>query len=175
MRAKCFIGILILSLAVGTYRAQEKQKSEQKPSSGSAAAAPAAPQAPRDYKISPEDAARKNPVRFTEGSVSRGKKLFLNQCAMCHGQKADGKGELAADMQIAPPDFTIPEILKKRADGELFMIIAVGSDTMPGQGKRMLDKHRWDIVNFLRAASGKQPEKSDEKEEDARYVIVPTH
>lgn len=104
--------------------------------------------------------------------MERGKKLFQTQCAMCHGEKGDGKGELAAEMKIQPPDFTKPETPKNRTDGELFTIIDTGSDIMPGQGKRMRDRHKWEIVNYLRALGGKTPEKSTQKELDEDAVPV---
>src|SRR5689334_13480783 len=71
---------------------------------------------PHAYDISPEEKARKNPMRFTELSVARGRKLFLSQCAVCHGVKADGKGNLGVEMKISPADFTNPETLKNRTD-----------------------------------------------------------
>jgi len=43
-----------------------------------------------------EDKARKNPVKFTEFSVRTRQEDLRNQCAICHGDKGDGKGELAA-------------------------------------------------------------------------------
>lgn len=45
-------------------------------------------------------------------------------------------------MKVTPPDFTKPETLKDRTDGELFAMISAGWETMPGQGKRMTDLHK---------------------------------
>ena len=74
-------------------------------------------------------------MKFTEFSVERGKKIFTTQCALCHGTKGDGKGELAADMKLSLPDFTKPDTLKERTDGELFAIIGAGKEPMPAQGR----------------------------------------
>lgn len=173
MLAKCLSGLLAICLAAGSFWAQEKPKPEEKKPSGAAPAAPATAPLPHTYKISPEDAARKNPVKFSEVYVERGKKIFRTQCAMCHGANADGKGELAEEMKINPPDFTKPETLKDRTDGELFAIIGAGSDGMPGQGNRMAERQKWQIVNFLRAASGKVPEKATGKEPEENIILVP--
>lgn len=167
------MGLLVLFLAAGNFWAQEKQKPEEKPASGTAASAPATSQTSHNYNISAEDAARKNPTKFNEVSVERGKKIYLTQCAMCHGTSADGKGEMVEEMKIHPPDMTKPEALKNRTDGELFAIIGVGNEVMPGQGKRMTDQHKWNIVNFLRAAGGKTPEKATGKEPEENVILVP--
>jgi len=172
MAARHLIGLLVLVLAMGGLGAQEVQKEEKAPS-GSAASTAAAPQTIHGFNISPEDAARKNPTKFTTVSVERGKKVFMTQCAMCHGETGDGKGDMVAEMKINPPDFTKPETLKDRTDGELFAILGAGSEVMPSQGKRMSDDHKWNIVNFLRSLSGRVPEKATGKEPEENIILVP--
>ena len=168
-----FLGLLLFCLTVGSFWAQEKQKPEEKAPSGATASAPATPPGPHPFNLSPEDAARKNPLKLTPGSVERGKKIFRTQCAMCHGEKGDGKGEIAEEMEINPSDFTKPETLKNRTDGEVFAIIGVGSEVMPGQASRMREREKWHIVNFLRATGGKVPEKPSDKEAEEDVILVP--
>lgn len=172
MSARYLFGVLVLCLAVGVFRAQE-QKPEEKPASGTAASGQAAAEPVHAAKITDEDKARKNPTKFNTVSVERGKKIFVTQCAMCHGETGDGKGEAVAEMKINPPDLTKPETLKDRTDGELFAIIGAGSDVMPGQGTRMTETHKWNIVNFLRMLSGKVPEKATGKEPEENVILVP--
>lgn len=115
MKMKLVWSLLILGLAAGTYRAQEKQAAK-----GDQSAAPAAnagQTTTHNYNMTQEDKDRKNPIRFTDFSVERGKKIYGFQCAMCHGEKLDGKGDLAEEMKIQPTDFTKPEVLAKRTDG----------------------------------------------------------
>jgi len=154
----------------GVLLAQQTQKPEEK---AAAAAAQTASKGPHNYNLTAEDIARKNPVAFTETSVARGKKLYQSQCAMCHGQNGDGKGEVVEEMKINPPDFTKPENLKDRTDGAWFVILGAGSDAMPGQGTRMKDKEKWDLVNYLRAVGGKVPEKATAKEPEENIILVP--
>ena len=170
MRSK--ILILILVLATSYLWAQEKKETPP-PAQQAPAAAPEAPAAPHPATVSAEDKARKNPVSFTEVSVARGKKIYATQCALCHGDKGDGKGELAADMKLALPDFTKPDTLKERTDGELFAIIGGWKDPMPAQAGRLTDTHRWNLVNYLRAVSGKVPEKATGKEPEENVILVP--
>jgi mono/diheme cytochrome c family protein len=152
--------------------AQEKKAENHAAAPASDQTAQAQPAHPA--VVSEEDAARKNPNKFTDVSVARGKKVFETQCSMCHGANADGKGEMVQEMKINPPDFTKEETQKKWTDGALFTFIGSGAgSTMPGQGSRMADKQKWDIVNFLRAAGGKVPEKSNEKAGDENVIYVP--
>ncbi|MGD1103789.1 MAG: cytochrome c [Terriglobia bacterium] len=160
---------LVLVLVTGCLWAQEKK--ETPPPAG--AATTAAPAAAHPATISAEDKARKNPVKFAQVSVDRGKKIYGTQCALCHGDKGDGKGELAADMKLNVPDFTKPDTLKNRTDGELFAIIGAGQDPMPSQGSRLTDIHRWNLVNYLRALSGQVPAKSTGKEPEENVILVP--
>ena len=172
MRSKTLI--LVLVLATGYIWAQEKK--ETPPPAGQAtapAAAPAATPSPHPTTISAEDKARKNPVGFTEVSVARGKKIYVTQCALCHGDKGDGKGELATDMKLALPDFSKPDTLKERTDGELFAIIGGWKDPMPAQTGRLTDTHRWNLVNYLRSVSGKVPQKATGKEPEENVILVP--
>lgn len=169
MSSKLMLGFLMCCVSTGIWGAQEEKKSEEKPAASSTE--PAAPV--HQVVISAEDAARKNPVKFTQASIDRGKKIYNTQCAMCHGANADGKGEMVEEMKLNPPDFTKPDTLKKRTDGEWFAIIGSGTASMPGQGNRMTDKHKWDLVNFLRAKGGKVPEKSTEKEPEENVILVP--
>jgi mono/diheme cytochrome c family protein len=162
MRAKRVIGVLIFFSGVGVFWAQEKQKPEEK-SLPAAVPQTTTAQCPDVYKITPKDKARPNPVRFTEASVVRGRRIYFYQCAMCHGEKGDGKGVVAlmpTSCRSTLPDFTKVDTLKDRTDGDLFAILGQGSDTMPGLAKVLEEKQRWDLINFLRATSGRVPEES---------------
>jgi cytochrome c1 len=161
--------LLVMVLAAGCLWAQEKKE----PESPSTATTTATPVSPHPATISAEDKARKNPVKFTDVSVQRGKRIYNTQCALCHGVKGDGKGDLAADMKLTMPDFTNPDTLKDRTDGELFAIIGAGKEPMPGQAGRMPEVQRWNLVNYLRALSGKTPEKSSGKETEENVITVP--
>lgn len=166
MRSICSVGALILAAATFGVTQQQQKPVENPPP---AAAGPVLTNP--HYEISEEDKARKNPLPFTDASVERGRKLFATQCAMCHGATGDGKGELAKDMNVALPDFTKSATLQKRTDGELFKILSLGNEAMPPQDKRMSEIHRWQIINFLRAAGGAVPKKSTGQEaSDEQYV-----
>jgi len=172
MKLKILLAGLAIFIVGGSYLAQEKKGDQQSSAPASQQAASAS--SPHNFVISPEDAAKKNPIRFTDASVNRGKKVFATQCALCHGEKGDGKGDLAKEMSLNLPDFTQPDTLSKRADGELFTIIAAGNDPMPSQKGRMPEAQTWNVVNYLRALGGKVPAKATPKEAaDENIVLIP--
>jgi mono/diheme cytochrome c family protein len=177
MRSKYVLGLLALVLTCGAFAAQESKKPPQEATQAPSAAATQTLTTPHTYKISEAQKARKNPVSFTDLSVARGEKTYRSQCAMCHGQAGDGKGDLAREMGVQPPDFTKPETLGSRTDGELAAIIGEGSETMPGQGNRMKENEKWQLVNFLRALSGKVPpkatEKQKEEDQNQNMLVIP--
>jgi hypothetical protein len=76
-------------------------------------------------------------------------------------------------MKLTLPDFTKPDTLKARTDGEIFAIIGGWKDPMPSQAGRLTDTHRWNLVNYLRAVSGMVPEKATGKELEENIILVP--
>ena len=108
-----------------------------------------------EYKIPPEAAAKVNPVKPTSESLAKGKKLYGYDCAMCHGKNGDGKGDMASDIKNVT-DFTNPDALKNRTDGELFYITRNGKgDDMPPEGDRAKDEDIWNMVNYIRSFAKK--------------------
>ena len=106
-------------------------------------------------KMSPEDAARKNPVSPTPEGLAEARKFFGYNCAMCHGKSGDGKGDLVADMKLELRDWRDAAALEKVTDGELFWIISNGRGKMPGEGDRTPEKRRWNFVNLVRSFAKK--------------------
>jgi mono/diheme cytochrome c family protein len=113
---------------------------------------PAPKTTPPSYAAIPVEAARQpNPVKSSPESLARAKKWWTLDCAMCHGSAGDGKGSLAADMKLKIADFTDPNTLKDRTDGELFYIIKNGHQDMPPEGDRIKPEENWDLVNYVRS------------------------
>jgi mono/diheme cytochrome c family protein len=106
-------------------------------------------------KMTPEDAAKKNPVPSTPEGLAEVRKLYGYNCAMCHGKTGDGKGDLAADMKLELRDWRDPASLEKVTDGELFWIVSNGKGKMPGEGDRAQEKMRWNYVNLVRSFAKK--------------------
>ncbi len=90
-----------------------------------------------------------NPVKPNAVSMAHAKKMYGYDCALCHGAKGDGKGEIAADMKLK--DWTDPAALKDLTDGQLFYIIKNGRGQMSGEGDRVKSEDLWNMVVIVRS------------------------
>lgn len=103
-------------------------------------------------QMTPEDAARKNPITPTTEGLAEARKLFGYHCAMCHGKDGDGKGDLAVEMKLELHDWHDASSIEKMTDGELFWIVSNGKGKMlGGEGDRTPEKMRWNLVNLVRS------------------------
>lgn len=112
------------------------------------------------YSAIPVEAAKaQNPVKSSPESITRAKKWWTLDCAMCHGKDGNGQGETAKEMKLKIVDFTDPKTLKDRTDGEIYYIIKNGHNDMPAEGPRIKAEDGWDLVNYVRSlAKGKDAE-----------------
>jgi mono/diheme cytochrome c family protein len=115
--------------------------------SAQTAVAPALPAIPA------EAIAMVNPVKPTPEGVTHAKKMYGWDCAVCHGEKGDGKGELSATMKLK--DWTDAASLKDMTDGELFYIIKNGRGQMTGEGDRAKTADLWNLVVVTRSFAKK--------------------
>jgi mono/diheme cytochrome c family protein len=100
-------------------------------------------------------AASTNPVKPTAVSQGRAKKLYAQDCSMCHGDNGNGKTDLAKDMSLTLNDWTDPKPLAALSDQQLFDIIRKGKgEKMPAEeASRAKDDDVWNIVIYIRAMS----------------------
>jgi mono/diheme cytochrome c family protein len=104
----------------------------------------------------PADAAKMvNPVKATAESQAHAKKVYGYDCAMCHGENGNGKGDLVADLKLTLKDYTDPAALKDLSDGEIFYIIKNGKGQMTGEGERAKPEDIWNMVIYVRSLSKK--------------------
>jgi S-disulfanyl-L-cysteine oxidoreductase SoxD len=93
-----------------------------------------------------------NPVPRTARSVQRGRIIFLDRCACCHGAEGHGGGPVSKFFPPAP-DLSYVAV-KVRSDGYIFGTMTFGGRAMPALAEGLSTKERWDIVNFVRATQG---------------------
>ena len=98
-------------------------------------------------------AADMNPLKMTtENSgelLKLGKKLFIANCAHCHGEKGDGNGPMMENGLFAGvPDYAN---LKELSDGQMFYSIYYGKGMMGAHSSILNKKEIWTIVHQIRS------------------------
>ena len=101
----------------------------------------------------PEAAKIQNPVGSSPESIEKGKSIFLNKCAPCHGPKADGTPQIMVEGALTPANLTHAKYIYGTSDGEVFTNIKNGilpDLNMPTWDGSIADNDIWNIVNFLK-------------------------
>jgi len=110
--------------------------------------------------------------QVTPEFVARGKQLYDQNCAVCHGAKGDGKGDAAAFLLPKPRDFVTANYRLRSTlntqlptDEDLFRSISLGmpGTPMPPWRHILNDSDRWALVEFVKTFSPKfkEPEKPE--------------
>ncbi len=84
-------------------------------------------------------------------STPRARQLYTYDCAVCHGEKGDGKGDMSADFPGKIRDWTDPASLKDFNDEQLLTIIRDGAGDMPPEGKRAKKNELLALVGLVRS------------------------
>lgn len=90
----------------------------------------------------------KNPLPYTEDNVNEGKALYTIYCAICHGDKGDGKGTLAEREKI----LGIPAYNDQgRAitEGSVYHVTYYGINTMGSYATQTTEKELWQINHYV--------------------------
>jgi len=142
------LGIAI-AISIGVWSVQEK--AQEKPAETPVAATtttPAASPAPAPVK-------KENPVKSSPEVLAAAKKVFGYDCAMCHGESGNGKGDLVESMSLKMKDWHDPAVLTGLSDGEIFDLIVKGKDKMVGEGDRLAPAKVWGLVHYVRTFAKK--------------------
>ena len=110
---------------------------------------------------SPEGGQVHNP-RTSAEDVTAGDKIFVTQCAACHGE--DGKGGAGTFAS----DLTGKELKYGSSDAALFAVTFEGIPSAGMPGLYASEDEVWQIVSFVRSLRGEDPSKQPESEGQSR-------
>jgi len=100
--------------------------------------------------MAPKEAADiKNSAAMDEGSKARGKEIYLQNCAACHGDNIEGLDAKEVGLEMGPPN--LKKRIKTHSDGDFFWKIQEGRDDMPAFREDLSDSETWDIINYIRS------------------------
>jgi mono/diheme cytochrome c family protein len=94
-----------------------------------------------------------NPYRDQEKAALEGRRLFLNNCSICHGHEGRGDGPSRSTLIAEPANLTVDPVASY-ADGRMFLVIRLGKMvdgrlTMPPVEK-MADDQIWKTIAYVR-------------------------
>lgn len=106
--------------------------------------------------VAPEDVLKMpNPIPPTAEVVKEAPNLYETKCSKCHGDKGDGKGSATKGLDVKPRNYTNRTVMEKIPDGQLFWIIANGSDPeateMGPYKKKLSEEQMWALVHYIRS------------------------
>ena len=77
-------------------------------------------------------------------------RLYMINCAICHGEKADGNGPLASSGKIGGIANLTSPLYIALSDGTMFHSITYGRRAMGSYASQLDRKQRWMIINYIR-------------------------
>jgi mono/diheme cytochrome c family protein len=81
---------------------------------------------------------------------ARGRRLFLANCALCHGVRGDGQGERKAGMDVPPRNFLDPAWRERTTPRHVFFAIREGLAGTPMAGwKTLSERDAWDLTAYI--------------------------
>lgn len=93
--------------------------------------------------------ALKNPSRENVEAIQAGKKLYVQYCSVCHGDKGKGDGIAGLSLKPKPANFTSSKI-QQQSDGAIFWKLTEGKAPMAAYKLILTDEQRWQLVNYIR-------------------------
>lgn len=89
------------------------------------------------------------PVINSQNAFTEQKRMYNNQCAVCHGESGRGDGESGFGLSVPPGDLTDAHT-RGEADGILFYKVTNGRHPMPAFATLLSDQQRWQLVAYIR-------------------------
>lgn len=96
-----------------------------------------------------------NPIKATPDSQAHAAATYKIDCAMCHGEGGNGKGDLVADMGLSMKDLRDPATLQDMSDKDIYLLIRDGKGKMPAEGDRAKPDDIWNLVILVRGFAKK--------------------
>ncbi|MCP4205082.1 MAG: cytochrome c [bacterium] len=85
-------------------------------------------------------------VLVAQDARLRGRQLFLEHCALCHGEAADGRGR-RQNLSSRPADFTDPLWRERTSPRRAYFVIREGvRGTAMAGWKTLEEEETWDLV-----------------------------
>lgn len=106
---------------------------------------------PYEYENSTEgyELAKANsvsPLDSADIDLPRAEQLFTIYCAVCHGDKGDGKGNLVKrEKFLGVPNYKDRQI----TEGSVFHVVTYGLNSMGSHANQLSQEERWQVAHYV--------------------------
>lgn len=95
----------------------------------------------------------KSPLDSTAVDMEAGEQLYTIYCAVCHGDKGDGKGNLVKrEKFLGVPNYKDRDI----TEGSVFHVITYGLNAMGSHANQLTQAERWQVTHYVMDLRNKQ-------------------
>ena len=102
------------------------------------------PDTPEGYALA--KASLKSPLDEASLEPEKAKELFNIYCAICHGEKGNGKGNLVVrEKFLGVPSYKDREITA----GSIFHIVTYGINSMGSHANQLTQEERWQVADYV--------------------------
>ena len=102
------------------------------------------PNTPEGYALA--KSSLKSPLDSLSLNPEKGKELYNIYCAICHGEKGDGKGNLVVKEKfLGVPNYKDREI----TEGSIFHVITYGLNSMGSHANQLSQQERWQVTDYV--------------------------
>jgi len=90
-------------------------------------------------------------LRFNEGELKEGQRLFNIYCAICHSPELDGQGPLFKSGKFAamPANFKDAKYLHMPV-GQMYAAVKFGKNAMGSYASQLDIKQRWQVIAYIK-------------------------
>jgi mono/diheme cytochrome c family protein len=98
------------------------------------------------------------------GSEDKGRKIYIENCAPCHGEEGRGDGPGARVLPVKPADHTNGIVMSTRSDHDLFEVISKGglgtgrSSFMPAWQGQLTREQIVSVIAYIRSLAVPAPD-----------------
>ena len=117
------------------------------------------------YKMA---AAVKDPIPALDSTqLLEAQRLFMVNCAICHGPNMDAQGPLATSGQVAGiANLKLDQYLKE-PEGQMFHVVTYGKNNMGSYASQLSRTQRWMVIQYIKSEQAKEQAKKTAPAKDS--------
>lgn len=104
---------------------------------------------PEDYERAGVELKIPADIDSSEATVAEGKRIYLQYCAVCHGENGMADGPIVAAEKFPPPPAYNSPLLKNLPAGKMYHSITHGKNLMGSYASQVNPTERWKIIRFI--------------------------